>query len=61
MTIEKRPCQYCGKPAKHYLFASFVCDDETCIEKARLERGGPGGHMKKKLQDKGIIWSPDEK
>lgn len=61
MTIEKRPCQYCGKPAKHFLFAAFVCDDETCIEKARLERGGPGGHMKKKLQGKGIIWSPDEK
>jgi hypothetical protein len=61
MEIERHTCQFCGRPAKHFLFAAFVCDDEECIEKARLERGGPGGHIKKKLQEKGVIWSPDEK
>jgi len=46
--IEKEKCQFCGKKAKHFLFAALVCDDEKCIEKAREERGGPGGHMAKK-------------
>lgn len=45
--IEGEKCQVCGKPAKRYLFAAFVCDDEACIEKAREERGGPGGHKKR--------------
>jgi len=46
--IEKEKCQFCGKPAKNFLFASFCCDDEKCIEKARDQRGGPGGHKAKK-------------
>jgi len=60
MDIEKERCQFCGKPAKHFLFAAFVCDDEECIEKARVERGGPGGHMKKKLRDQGVIRIPKD-
>ncbi len=39
-------CEICGKPATRFLFAAFVCDDEECIEKARLRRGGPGGHQR---------------
>ena len=42
-------CEICGEPATHYLFASFVCDCEECIEKARGQRGGPGGHQKMKM------------
>jgi len=41
-------CEICGNPAKHFLFACFVCDSEECIQKAREQRGGPGGHQKKK-------------
>lgn len=44
-------CQICGKPATRFLFATFVCDDEACIEKARMERGGPGGHKKRDLSE----------
>jgi hypothetical protein len=47
--IEGEVCQICGKPAKRFLFAAFVCDDEACIRKAREQRGGPGGHQKKKM------------
>jgi hypothetical protein len=39
-------CEICGKPAKRFLFATFVCDDEECVEKARVRRGGPGGHQR---------------
>ena len=53
--IEDYKCQFCGKPAKHFLFAAMVCDDEECIEKAREERGGPGGHIKRKAQGLPII------
>ena len=28
-----------------FLFAQFVCDKEECIDRARDERGGPGGHL----------------
>lgn len=52
MTMKKdEKCQICGKPATRFLFAAFVCDDEACIQKAREERGGPGGHKKAKLFD----------
>ena len=44
-------CQFCGKPATHFLFAAFVCDDDACIEKARVERGGPGGHKKRDISE----------
>lgn len=46
---EGEKCEICGKPATRFLFASFVCDDEECIEKARKRRGGPGGHQNRKL------------
>lgn len=46
--IEKEKCDICGKPAKHFLFAAFVCDCEECIQKAREQRGGPGGHQAKR-------------
>jgi hypothetical protein len=48
-------CQFCGKTSKNFAFAAFVCDDPECVEKARLERGGPGGHMKRKAEGKPIL------
>ena len=44
-------CQICGRPATRFLFAAFVCDDEECIEHARTERGGPGGHKKRDISE----------
>ncbi len=49
MDFEKYECQFCGRPAKQYVFAAFCCDSEECVDKAREERGGPGGHMKAKV------------
>lgn len=46
--LENQKCQICGEKAKHFLFAAFVCDKEECIEKAKEERGGSGGHQAKK-------------
>ena len=45
---EKRwpPCQFCGKPSTNVFFATYVCDSEKCIDKAREARGGPAGHKK---------------
>jgi len=48
--MEDYQCQFCGRTAKNFLFAAFVCESDECIEKARVERGGPGGHMKRKAQ-----------
>jgi hypothetical protein len=48
-------CQYCGKTCTNFVFAAFVCDDPACIEKARIDRGGPGGHMKRKAEGRPII------
>ena len=48
MDIEKEKCQVCGGQAKQFVFAAYLCSSEECVEKARLERGGPGGHMKNK-------------
>lgn len=50
MEIEREKCQFCGNPAKYFQFAAFICDSEECLEKAILERGGPAGHKKKKLE-----------
>ena len=50
MRMEDYQCQFCGRTAKNFLFAAFVCESDECIEKARVERGGPGGHMKRKAQ-----------
>lgn len=55
MNLEEYQCQFCGKTAKHFVFAAFTCENDVCIEKARLERGGPGGHMKNKAQGKPIV------
>ncbi|MFA6805553.1 MAG: hypothetical protein WCQ23_01605 [Candidatus Methanomethylophilaceae archaeon] len=51
-------CQFCGKTATNFVFAAFTCDDPVCIEKARVERGGPGGHMKRKMEGRPI--TPEE-
>jgi hypothetical protein len=58
MDPEDYECQFCGKIAKHFAFAALVCDSSECMEKAKQERGGPGGHMKKKAQGLPII--PDD-
>ena len=55
MKIEDYDCQFCGKTATNFVFAAFVCDSDKCIEKARKERGGPGGHMKRKERGLPII------
>jgi hypothetical protein len=55
MNIEDYDCQFCGKKAKQYCFAAFVCESEDCVDKARTERGGPGGHMKKKKDQAEMI------
>ncbi len=55
MNIEDHKCQICGSPAKHFVFAAFTCYSEECIEAARKERGGPGGHMKRKAEGRPII------
>ena len=48
-------CPFCGKTSTNFVFAAFVCDDPECIEKARIEMGGPGGHMKRKAEGGPII------
>ena len=48
MRIEDHKCQFCGAAAVNFAFAAFVCGSDECIEKARAERGGPGGHMKQR-------------
>jgi hypothetical protein len=45
MNPSEEKCRYCGGQATQFLFAQHVCDKEDCINKAREERGGPGGHM----------------
>ncbi len=45
MNPSEEKCVHCGKPATQFLFAAHVCDSEECVNKARDERGGPGGHM----------------
>lgn len=56
--FDEYECEFCGKKSKNVVYAAFVCDDPECIEKARIARGGPGGHMKRKAEGKPII--PDE-
>jgi hypothetical protein len=50
MDIEKEKCQVCGRPAKNFQFAAFICDREECVEQAMRERGGPAGHIKAKRE-----------
>jgi hypothetical protein len=59
--IESEKCQFCGKKAKQFAFAAFLCDSEECLDKAREERGGPGGHMKAKQEGRPIVFDEDEK
>lgn len=56
--VEDYPCEFCGKTSKNVVYAAFVCDDPECVEKARVARGGPGGHMKKKAEGRPI--TPEE-
>lgn len=42
--LDSKVCEICGRPAKTYLFGSFLCEDNECMEKARMLRGGPAGH-----------------
>ena len=45
--IKKKPlCQYCGKPSTKVMFATYLCDNEECLNHAYDARGGPGGHKK---------------
>lgn len=53
--FEKYPCEICGKPSKNFVFAAHVCNNPECLEEARIRRGGPGGHMKRKAEGKPII------
>lgn len=48
LDLSQYKCEFCGKTCTNVLFASLVCDDPACIDKAREQRGGPGGHMKRK-------------
>jgi hypothetical protein len=61
MNIEEYDCQFCGRKAKQFCFAAFVCESEDCIDKAREERGGPAGHMKNKKEWAEIIQVSDKK
>ena len=50
MNQNEEKCKYCGEDASQFLFAQFVCEKEECIDKARDERGGPGGHLLEKAR-----------
>ena len=50
MDIEKEKCQVCGRPAKNFQFAMFICERDECVEQAMEERGGPAGHIKAKRE-----------
>ncbi len=60
MNIEDYVCQFCGRTAKNFVFAAFTCESEECIDAARKERGGPGGHMKRKAEGRPMIIFDDE-
>jgi hypothetical protein len=55
LDLEDYTCEFCGKPCKNVIFAAFVCDSNECIEKARIERGGPGGHQKRKARGEPVF------
>ncbi len=58
INFDDYPCEFCGKKSTNVVYAAFVCNDPECIEKARIARGGPGGHMKAKAEGRPII--PDD-
>ena len=49
MNPNDEKCSYCGQQASQFLFAQFVCERKECIDKARDDRGGPGGHMHERI------------
>ena len=49
MNPSENNCRYCGQQASQFLFAQNICDKQECVDKARNERGGPGGHMLDKV------------
>jgi hypothetical protein len=53
MNPSDEKCPYCGGQATQFLFAQHICDSEDCVNKARDERGGPGGHMLERERIKG--------
>jgi hypothetical protein len=55
MNPSDEKCRYCGEQASQFLFAQFVCEKDKCIDQARDERGGPGGHMLEKTRHAGGI------
>lgn len=55
MNPSEEKCRYCGEQASQFLFAQFLCEKEECMNKARDDRGGPGGHMFEKDRHKGGI------
>lgn len=55
LRMEDYVCEFCGRACKNIVYAAFVCDDQICIEKARIARGGPGGHIKRKMEGRPII------
>ncbi len=59
MNPSDEKCKYCGEQASQFLFAQFVCDKDDCINKARDERGGPGGHMLAKRHSSGLAGTMD--
>jgi len=61
MRIEDYDCQICGKKATQFVFAAFCCDDPECVNKAMEERGGPGGHMKRKEKGLPIFIDEDDR
>jgi hypothetical protein len=60
MNPSDEKCRYCGDQASRFLFAQFVCDKDECVNKARDDRGGPGGHLFEKVRhDTGIAGTMD--
>ena len=63
LSIEVLQCGHSCTLTERPFFTVFphiehVCDDPECIEKARIARGGPGGHMKRKAEGLPIL--PDD-
>jgi len=53
MNPSEEKCKYCGEDASQFLFAQFVCEKDECIDRARDDRGGPGGHLLEKARHAG--------
>ena len=53
MNPSEKTCAYCGEQATQFLFAQSICDKEECVDRARADRGGPGGHILEKARHAG--------